>query len=90
VNTVMMIGCLALALTFKESSRLAAAYGIAVTGTMAITTRFIINVPVITGLARLEALLPCVSSCSSIFPISAPICFKFIDGGWIAVGVASF
>ena len=38
VNTVMMIGCLALALAFKESSRLAAAYGIAVTGTMAITS----------------------------------------------------
>ena len=32
VNTVMMIGCLGLALAFKESSRLAAAYGIAVTG----------------------------------------------------------
>ena len=38
VNTMMMIGCLGLALAFKESSRLAAAYGIAVTGTMAITT----------------------------------------------------
>ena len=32
VNTMMMIGCLGLALAFKESSRLAAAYGIAVTG----------------------------------------------------------
>ena len=38
VNTAMMIGCLGLALAFKESSRLAAAYGIAVTGTMGITT----------------------------------------------------
>ena len=38
VNGVMMLGCLALALVFKESSPLAAAYGIAVTGTMAITT----------------------------------------------------
>ena len=38
VNTMMMIGCLGLAVAFKESSRLAAAYGIAVTGTMGITT----------------------------------------------------
>ena len=38
VNSMMMIGCLGLALAFKESSSLAAAYGIAVTGTMGITT----------------------------------------------------
>ena len=33
-----MVGCLALVLAFKTSGALAAAYGIAVTGTMAITT----------------------------------------------------
>ena len=38
VNTMLAVGCLALVLTFRESVKLAAAYGIAVTGTMAITS----------------------------------------------------
>jgi KUP system potassium uptake protein len=38
VNGLLMVACLALVIGFGESSRLAAAYGIAVTGTMAITS----------------------------------------------------
>lgn len=38
VNTLLMVACIALVLTFKSSSNLAAAYGIAVTTTMVITT----------------------------------------------------
>ncbi len=38
VNWALMIGCIALVLHFQESSKLAAAYGIAVTGTMSITS----------------------------------------------------
>src|ERR1700727_1616629 len=38
VNNLLAVGCLALVLTFRESVKLAAAYGIAVTGTMAITS----------------------------------------------------
>ena len=38
VNWALMVGCVALVLGFRSSSRLAAAYGIAVTGTMIITT----------------------------------------------------
>jgi len=38
VNTALMIGCLLLVITMRESSKLAAAYGIAVTGTMALTS----------------------------------------------------
>jgi len=38
VNGVLMIACLALVLGFRSSSNLAAAYGIAVTGTMSITS----------------------------------------------------
>jgi KUP system potassium uptake protein len=40
VNWLMFIGVAALVLAFKSSSNLAAAYGIAVTGTMIITTLF--------------------------------------------------
>jgi KUP system potassium uptake protein len=38
VNWILMVACLALVIAFEESGRLAAAYGIAVTGTMAITS----------------------------------------------------
>jgi KUP system potassium uptake protein len=38
VNVALMVGCLLLVLGFRSSSALSAAYGIAVTGTMAITT----------------------------------------------------
>jgi KUP system potassium uptake protein len=38
VNKGLMIGCLLLVLSFRSSSALSAAYGIAVTGTMAITS----------------------------------------------------
>jgi KUP system potassium uptake protein len=38
VNTALMIGCLLLVLGFQSSSALGAAYGVAVTGTMAVTT----------------------------------------------------
>ena len=38
VNTSLMVGCVALVIAFGSSSKLAAAYGIAVTGAMAITS----------------------------------------------------
>jgi KUP system potassium uptake protein len=38
VNKALMVGCLILVVGFKNSSNLSAAYGIAVTGTMAITS----------------------------------------------------
>jgi KUP system potassium uptake protein len=38
INWMLAAGCIALVLTFQESTRLAAAYGIAVTGTMGITS----------------------------------------------------
>lgn len=38
VNHFLMVACVALVLVFRESSALAAAYGIAVTGTMSITS----------------------------------------------------
>jgi KUP system potassium uptake protein len=38
VNTALMLGCLLLVLGFESSSALGAAYGVAVTGTMAVTT----------------------------------------------------
>ena len=89
VNTIMMVGCLGLALTFRESSRLAAAYGIAVTGTMAITTliyyyvaRYNWNWP------RWRALLPVAVFLFFDLSYFGANLLKFIDGGWFALAVA--
>jgi KUP system potassium uptake protein len=89
VNRVMMIGCLGLALAFKESSRLAAAYGIAVTGTMGITTLLYYYV------ARYNWNWPLWKV---FLPVGVFLCFdlayfgsnllKFVDGGWFTVSVA--
>ncbi len=89
VNSMMMLGCLALALVFKESSRLAAAYGIAVTGTMAITTLIYYYVTRYNwGWSPWKAILP--AGVFLFFDLSyfAANLLKFVDGGWIAVGVA--
>jgi KUP system potassium uptake protein len=89
VNTIMMIGCLGLAVTFKESSRLAAAYGIAVTGTMGITTvlyyyvaRYNWNWPLWKVLLPVGVFL--------VFDLAyfGSNMLKFVDGGWFTVSVA--
>jgi len=89
VNTVMMIGCLGLALAFRESSRLASAYGIAVTGTMAITTLIYYYVTRYNwGWPAWQALLP--AGIFLFFDLSyfGANLLKFVDGGWFAVTVA--
>ncbi len=89
VNTMMMIGCLGLALAFKESSRLAAAYGIAVTGTMAITTLIYYYVTRYNwGWPAWKALLPaCIFLFFDLSYFGANL-LKFVDGGWFAITVA--
>jgi KUP system potassium uptake protein len=89
VNAAMMVGCLGLALAFKESSRLAAAYGIAVTGTMGITTLIYYYVVRYNWKWPLwKALLPV--SIFLFFDLSyfGANLLKFVDGGWIAISVA--
>ncbi|MEJ2093293.1 MAG: potassium transporter Kup [Syntrophobacterales bacterium] len=89
VNTVMMIGCLGLAVAFKESSRLAAAYGIAVTGTMGITTliyyyvaRYNWNWPL------WKVLLPVGVFFLFDLAYFGSNMLKFVDGGWFTISVA--
>jgi KUP system potassium uptake protein len=89
VNTVMMIGCLGLALAFKESSRLAAAYGIAVTGTMAITSLIYYYVTRYNwGWPLWKSLLP--TAVFLFFDLSyfGANLLKFVDGGWFTISVA--
>ena len=93
VNWGLAIACCLLVLFFQESSRLAAAFGIAVSGTMAITsityylvTRRTWGWPVWKALPLLVVFL------SFDLPFFAANLLKFVDGGYvpIIVGVMFF
>ncbi len=86
INALLAIGCLFLVLTFRESVKLAAAYGIAVTGTMAITsvlffviTRYVWNWAMWKSVALLAFFL-----CFDI-PFLVANVFKFFQGGYVPV-----
>jgi KUP system potassium uptake protein len=89
VNWLLMIACLTLVLTFRESSRLAAAYGIAVTATMAITSFMYFEV------TRLRWRWPLWQSASLLGLFLSFDCsflganlLKIVDGGWVTICIA--
>ncbi len=90
VNWALMIACLTLVLVFKESSKLAAAYGFAVTGTMTITsllyfqvTRYKWKWPLWQSILLLTLFL----FFDSAF-LGANL-LKVVDGGWITICIAA-
>ncbi len=88
VNFALAIGCIWLVLTFKESSALAAAYGIAVTGTMAITS--IVYFVVLRKTWRWPAwkAVPLVAIFLGFdIPFFGANALKFLHGGWFPIGV---
>ncbi len=93
MNYLLMIGCVVLVLQFRTSSNLAAAYGIAVTGTMAITSWLFYRVAVHRWQWRRRkagALLAMFLTFDLAF--LAACASKLLDGGWfpLSVGVAVF
>ncbi len=89
INYALMIACLILVLTFKESSRLAGAYGMAVTATMNLTSVlfFIAALHVWRWPAWKAAPPVALFLCFDASYFGANL-FKFLDGGWIALAVA--
>jgi KUP system potassium uptake protein len=84
VNTLLAFGCIALVLTFRESVRLAAAYGIAVTGTMAITSiLYYIVVRHTWGWSRWKAVPLLLVFLSFDIPFLVANLFKFFEGGYV-------
>jgi KUP system potassium uptake protein len=86
VNWVLAAACVALVVTFKESSRLAAAYGIAVTGTMALTSIVYFEVTRTTWkwpLWKSAALL--LLFLSFDIPFLVANLFKFMEGGYVPI-----
>jgi KUP system potassium uptake protein len=93
INWALATACVALVVAFKESSRLAAAYGIAVTGTMALTsivyfevTRTTWKWPLWKSVALLLLFL------SFDLPFLVANLFKFMEGGYVPIlaGTAVF
>ena len=84
VNALLGVGCLALVLTFRESVKLAAAYGLAVTGTMVVTTiLYYLVVRYTWGWGRLPSLAVLLLFLAFDIPFLIANLFKFFDGGYI-------
>ncbi|MFN9456693.1 MAG: potassium transporter Kup [Acidobacteriota bacterium] len=86
VNYLLAVGCLALVISFGASSRLAAAYGIAVTGTMVITSVMyflVVRHRWHWPLAKAAGLL--VLFLVVDLPFLGANLGKFLDGGWVPV-----
>jgi KUP system potassium uptake protein len=84
VNALLAIGSIGLVLIFRQSVKLAAAYGIAVTGTMTITSILFYIVSRHTwGWSRLRAgSLLALFLCFDV-PFLLANLFKFFDGGYV-------
>jgi len=90
INWLLMIVCVVLVIAFGKSARLAAAYGIAVTGTMGITSVVYYVVarrtwkwPFLGAFAVLLLFL------SFDLPFFATNLFKFFDGGYVPIAIAA-
>jgi KUP system potassium uptake protein len=84
LNWLLAAGCIMLVLAFRASDRLAAAYGIAVTGTMAITSIVYYIVTRHTwGWSLRKALPLLVVFLSFDLAFFGANVFKFLDGGYV-------
>ncbi len=89
VNWSLMIGCLGLVVVFRTSGALAAAYGIAVTGTMAITTvGFYLVTRHIWHWPRWIAIAVCGGFVSIDFIFFSANLLKFMSGGYVPIIIA--
>ncbi|MEO8619421.1 MAG: potassium transporter Kup [bacterium] len=89
VNKALMVGCLLLVISFENSSALSAAYGIAVTGTMAITSLLF----AVVARSRWNWSLPHVVLLTASF-LAIDLSFlianivKIEHGGWVPLAMA--
>ena len=89
INYMLMVACVALVLGFKHSDALAAAYGIAVTGTMSITTVLffvLIREKWNWSLGRALALCGLFLAVDLLFFSANTV--KIAEGGWVPLGIA--
>lgn len=84
VNWLMLLAVIALVLAFKSSGALAAAYGIAVSGTMLITT-MLVGFVVYLGRSRARVVTLAALACFAVLEIGffASNLTKLEQGGWL-------
>ncbi|MBL8919104.1 MAG: potassium transporter Kup [Myxococcaceae bacterium] len=93
VNQALMVACLTLVVAFRSSTALAAAYGIAVTGTMTITSIVFSYMALRNWKWPLWRVLPLgLLFLSFDVPFFSANLLKFFDGGWfpVALGITMF
>ncbi len=91
INYGLMVACVALVLGFKHSDDLAAAYGIAVTGTMSITTILffvLVREKWQWGLGKALGLCGVFLFIDLLFFTANTV--KIAEGGWVPLGIAAF
>ncbi len=89
MNNVIMIGCLVLVLAFGSSQSLGAAYGVAVTGTMAITSLLFAVVARSRWNWSLAHVLPIMAAFLAIdVSLFAANVVKIWYGGWVPIAIA--
>jgi KUP system potassium uptake protein len=89
INAALMITCIYLVLTFKESTALASAYGIAVTGTMTITSIIYFVVVTRTWKWAYWKAIPLVAA-FLLFDLGflGANLLKVLSGGWFPIAMA--
>jgi KUP system potassium uptake protein len=89
INWLQLAGVVALALAFKSSSNLAAAYGIAVTGTMLVTTLLVLAMAVRGWKWHWGWIVPVFAAFVIVDgTLLAANMLKFLDGGWVPLVLA--
>ncbi|GGH56861.1 putative potassium transport system protein kup [Comamonas phosphati] len=90
VNWLMLLSVIALVLAFKSSGALAAAYGIAVSGTMLITT-MLVGFVVSLGQSRHKKLILAALACFAVLEIGffSSNLTKLEQGGWFPLTIGA-
>ncbi len=89
INNILMIGCLVLVVAFGSTTAIGAAYGIAVTGTMAITSLLFAVVARSRWNWSLLHVLPIMAAFLAIdLSLFAANVIKIWYGGWVPIAIA--
>jgi len=89
VNWLLCAGCVAIVIYFKESSAMAAAYGLAIVLTMLMTTSLLTYFMILKRYSKVFI------TCCLVVYVSIETCFlianmhKFKDGGWVTLMIAT-
>lgn len=88
LNTLMFVGCLAVVLYFKESSKMEAAYGLAIIITMIATTILFANYLVLHRVKSIFIYIFLIVYLTIEIAFVIALAHKFLDGGYITLLLA--